>query len=87
MSRFLHPTEKQQKGTIGEDAALAYLLKQGLTLIDRNYRCRLGEIDLIMMHHDTLVFIEVRKRSKKTYGGAVASITKTKAAHSCSEFF
>ena len=88
MSRLQHPTEKQQAGQIGEEAALAYLLGQGLTLVERNYRCRQGEIDLIMRHHGTLVFIEVRKRKKQAFGGAIASVTKAKqkrlihAAHS-----
>lgn len=69
---------RQQTGQAGEDAALAYLLARGLALVDRNFRCRAGEIDLIMRDGDALVFIEVRKRSRRDFGGAVASITYAK---------
>lgn len=76
---FFKPrTAKQVEGQIGEDAALAYLQRQGLTLIERNFRCKGGEIDLLMRDGSTLVFIEVRKRADKHHGGAAASITSGK---------
>jgi len=62
-------------GYKGEDQARDYLLSQGLRLRARNYRCRLGEIDLIMQDGEYLVFIEVRARSSSVYGNAVESIT------------
>lgn len=71
-------TAKQISGQIGEDAALAYLLQQGLTLVERNFRCKGGEIDLVMQAQDTLVFVEVRKRADKNHGGAAASVTLAK---------
>jgi putative endonuclease len=71
-------TAKQVTGQNGEDDALAYLQRQGLTLVDRNVRCKTGEIDLIMRHGDTLVFVEVRKRANARYGGAAASVTYSK---------
>lgn len=65
-------------GKTAEDAALDHLLKHGLILVERNFRCKGGELDLIMRDGATLVFIEVRKRSDMQYGGAAASITRTK---------
>lgn len=49
-----------------------------MRLIQRNYHCGLGEIDLIMEHDDTLVFVEVRYRYQDRYGSAEESITPTK---------
>ncbi|MDL2283900.1 YraN family protein [Oxalobacter sp. OttesenSCG-928-P03] len=72
------PKGRRQTGQAGEDEALAYLQKQGLTLVERNFHCRAGEIDLIMKDRDTLVFVEVRKRSKSHFGDAAASITRAK---------
>ncbi|MCL1886903.1 MAG: YraN family protein [Betaproteobacteria bacterium] len=72
------PMNKRQSGQAGEDAALAYLLTQGLTLVERNFSSRMGEIDLIMKDRDTLVFVEVRKRGRNDFGSAVASITHAK---------
>jgi len=71
-------TEKQVQGQAGEDAALAHLLRHGLTLVTRNFRCKTGEIDLIMRERASLVFVEVRKRASRDYGGAAASITPAK---------
>ncbi|TAG47743.1 MAG: YraN family protein [Betaproteobacteria bacterium] len=61
-----------------EQRALEHLLGQGLRLLERNWHCRFGEIDLIMNDGDTLVFVEVRKRGSAQFGGAAASITATK---------
>lgn len=71
-------TAKQIVGQQGEDDALIYLQQRGLALIERNFRCKGGEIDLLMQDKKTLVFIEVRKRADKEYGGAAASVTSAK---------
>ncbi len=68
------------KGSEAEEIAVSYLQRQQLVLVARNYRCRFGEIDLIMCDGETLVFIEVRMRTSEKYGGAAASITSTKQA-------
>ncbi|WP_115304102.1 YraN family protein [Legionella beliardensis] len=68
----------QQLGFAAEQQACHYLLKQGLSLLVNNYRCRWGEIDLIMKDGNYLVFIEVRARSSSMFGGPFASITLTK---------
>jgi putative endonuclease len=73
-------TARQVAGDNAEDRALAYLVRQGLRLRMRNFRCRSGEIDLIMADCETLVFVEVRKRSSMRYGGAAASVTPAKQA-------
>jgi putative endonuclease len=71
-------TDKQQRGSAGEDEALAYLQERGLRLVERNFRCKTGEIDLIMADGDSLVFIEVRRRANSAFGGAAASVTSAK---------
>lgn len=67
-----------QSGKRAEDAALAYLMRQGLALIARNHRCRRGEIDLIMRDKDVTVFVEVRFRQSQRYGGALESVNWVK---------
>ena len=66
--------ERKAIGLLGEELALAHLLARGLKLVLRNYRCKLGEIDLVMMDGRTLVLVEVRCRASNDYGGAAASI-------------
>jgi putative endonuclease len=71
-------TSKQVRGDAAEDAALAFLQGEGLRRVERNFRCKGGEIDLIMLDGETLVFVEVRQRSKDSHGGALASVTRAK---------
>ncbi len=61
-------------GTLAEQWAAQYLQRQGLKPVERNYRSRFGEIDLIMKDGATLVFVEVRLRRNGGFGGAAASI-------------
>ncbi|GAA0343810.1 YraN family protein [Morganella psychrotolerans] len=61
-----------------EQSARIWLESQGLTFVAQNVRFRRGEIDLIMQDNGTLVFTEVRYRRNALYGGAAASVTKTK---------
>lgn len=65
-------------GLQAEDLAANYLQQRGLTLVARNFRCPFGEIDLILKDGKTLVFVEVRMRSNKNFGGAAASIDARK---------
>lgn len=65
-------------GAAAEDLAGAYLAAQGLQPVARNYRCRFGEIDLIVRDAETLVFVEVRLRASQRFGGARASIDGAK---------
>ncbi len=66
------------RGALAEDNAAEFLKGRGLRLLERNYRCRFGEIDLIMRDGRTLVFVEVRYRRNKSFGGAIESITAAK---------
>ena len=65
-------------GQQAEALAAAHLQQQGLKLLSTNYRCRFGEIDLIMRDGKTLVFVEVRMRSNPHFGTATDSITARK---------
>ncbi len=76
LPRLLQPSNST--GVIAEKKALTYLLSQGLTLLHQNYYCRFGEVDLVMLDADTLVFIEVRYRKNGDFGGALASINQSK---------
>lgn len=68
----------QTIGYVAEEQARQYLSEQGLTWIASNFRCKLGEIDLIMRDGMYLVFIEVRQRSAKSHGSALESVTRSK---------
>lgn len=67
-----------QQGENSEQQAFEYLIAQGLKPITRNYRCRFGELDLIMRDANSLVIVEVRYRKNDTYGSALESITARK---------
>lgn len=67
-----------KQGIDAEDACCAYLRSQGLKLIEKNFRCGLGEIDIIMSDKNLLVFVEVRFRKNNNYGGGLESITPAK---------
>ncbi len=79
-------TEQRKRVTVtavsvGRDAearAQRFLQQQGLTLIEKNFRCRVGEIDLIMRDEQVLVFVEVRFRKNQCFGGAAASVGPVK---------
>lgn len=70
--------ERQATGRDAEHSALTLLQRNGLTEVARNYRCRGGEIDLVMLDRGELVFVEVRARRHGTYGGALASVDSHK---------
>lgn len=67
-------------GVAAEAAAAQYLIKQGLRIVARNWRCRSGELDLIAREGETLVFVEVKQRASRGFGGAAASISAAKRA-------
>lgn len=70
------PTQRQ--GHAAENRAADFLRARGLAILQRNLRCRAGELDLIAREGDLLVFVEVRTRSDHRYGGAVASVNRDK---------
>ncbi len=71
-------TAAQAAGSAAEEAAANFLSRNGLAIVARNYRTRLGEIDLIAREGATLVFVEVRMRSSARFGGGAESITPGK---------
>jgi putative endonuclease len=71
-------SDKQRRGQSWEQVALEHLQRQGLKLVQANFRCKGGEIDLIMRDGAALVFVEVRQREGRAHGGAAASITPAK---------
>ena len=59
---------KRARGIRGEDLAVTYLKKKGYKVIERNYRCQWGEIDLIARDGKTLIFVEIKSRSSSDFG-------------------
>lgn len=74
-------TTTLDQGRHAEQACCEFLKNHGLKLLQKNFRGRQGEIDLIMLDKKTLVFVEVRYRKNNDYGGALASITPAKQRH------
>lgn len=71
-------SDKKEKGQEAEQRALLFLQQQGLKLLQRNYSCRLGEIDLIMRDCESIVFVEVRYRHNSAFGRPIESIVYSK---------
>ena len=71
---------RRQIGDRKEQQAKSFLSSQGLTFVEQNFNCRYGEIDLIFVEPDssTLIFVEVRYRNSRKFGGAAASVTLSK---------
>ena len=80
MGNRIVPSSKKQSlsGSAAEQMALDFLRSQGLTVVARNFRTRRGEIDLIMLDNEVLVFVEVRFRQSAEFGSAEESITAQK---------
>lgn len=70
--------DKRQKGNLGEDLAVDYLLKKGYRILVRNFRFDRGEIDIIAEDGATLVFVEVKARGSNSYGEPEEAITVRK---------
>jgi putative endonuclease len=76
---FSGGSRSKRLGTVFEARALEYLRRQQLRLVARNVTCRGGEIDLVMRAQDgVLVFVEVRARAGRNFGGAIASVSREK---------
>lgn len=70
----------KRKGALGEEAAAQYLNDKNWSIIERNWRCRSGEIDIIAETDGMLIFVEVRSRTGDSYGTAAESVTDRKIA-------
>jgi putative endonuclease len=76
-------TTAQQRsalGAYGEALASRHLVEQGMVVLDRNWRCDLGEIDLVLRDGPVLVVCEVKTRSSEAFGSALEGVTERKAA-------
>lgn len=74
---------KRKTGEAFEEKASLFLKKNGLQILERNYRCRFGEIDLIARDGKSYVFVEVKYRKGTISGSAVEAVTKTKQRRIC----
>lgn len=70
--------DKQETGRRGEDAAAAYLERIGMTIVDRNWRCPSGEVDVVFLDGQTLVLCEVKTRSTDAKGTPEEAVTPQK---------
>ena len=70
--------KRRDVGRLGEKLARDYLEKRGYRILETNYRCREGEIDIIAQQEDTLVFVEVRTKQSRQFGSPEESITPAK---------
>lgn len=66
--------DRHEIGQAAENAAVTFLESEGVEILLRNFRRRLGELDIVAREHDTLVIVEVRNRSSVRFGGAAASV-------------
>jgi putative endonuclease len=69
---------QQELGKRGEDAAAAYLERTGMTVVERNWRCRAGEVDLVALDGTSVVFVEVKTRKSTATGQPEEAVTPTK---------
>ncbi len=65
-------------GATGEDRAVEHLVRQGYRIVERNYRCKLGELDIVANDHGVLVFVEVRSRRSNEFGSALEAVNRQK---------
>ena len=72
------PLSRRERGALGEKIALDFLIKRNFTILERNFRCREGEIDIIARQGDCLVFVEVRTKTSPNMGTPEESITLAK---------
>jgi len=71
---------RSQRGGAGEDAALEVYVGLGYDVVARNWRCRLGELDLVLLKAGTLIFCEVKSRRGSVFGGGYEAVTWRKRA-------
>jgi putative endonuclease len=69
---------KDAVGGYGERVAVAHLVEQGMVVLDRNWRCRTGEIDIILRDGQELVFCEVKTRRSDRFGSPAEAVTRAK---------
>ena len=75
--------DRQSLGKLGEDLACAELHRRGYEILERRYRTRFGEIDIVARDGDVTVFVEVKARDGDDFGGGAAAVTRVEAAADC----
>ena len=78
MDGIAKPLPQRARGQLVEEAACRFLQQHGLTLLEANYTLRSGELDLVMEHASTIVFVEVRYRKTDRYGTPAETVTASK---------
>ena len=76
-------TNRREKGKAYEEQAACYLTEHGFALLEKNFRCRQGEVDLIGLHEDCLVFVEVKYRSSPLSGRPEEAVGSLKQSRIC----
>jgi putative endonuclease len=74
----LSPNHKSSLGRLGEDIAASYLVRNGYTILDRNFKARYGELDIVALQKNTLVCVEVKTRINRAYGYPEEAVTPRK---------
>ena len=74
----MHPSRKNNLGKFAEDFAVNFLQQKGYKIIERNFRSRFGEIDIVACEGSTLVFVEVKARWSKRFGSPEEAVTPNK---------
>ena len=80
---------KRKVGSFYEDSAKRFLSEQGVSILEVNYRCKMGEIDIIGIQGDVLIFFEVKYRKDNRYGSSFDAIDKSKQKKiiSCAKYY
>ena len=73
------PSPRSRLGGLGERLAQRFLRSRGCRILDTNYRCRWGEVDIVAQFQDTILFVEVKTRRSSSYGTPEEAITSAKA--------
>jgi len=81
--------ERISTGKMGEEIAAKHLVGVGYEILERNFRCPLGEMDIVARDHETMVFVEVRSRRTDNYGSPLESVgfTKQKKISRVAEYY
>jgi putative endonuclease len=89
LRRLRQPKSREEIGKIGENAAARHLQSQGYAILERNWTCAAGEIDIVARHRDTLVFVEVKTRTSDEFAAPAESVTAHKRRHliACAKMF
>lgn len=75
--RFRRQPHTRARGAVGEDEAVGWLEERGYRVLERNYTCRGGEIDLVALDGEVLAFVEIKARAGRSHGRAVEGVSRT----------